>query len=117
MAIDTANERLSLLSFGDITRPNLYLPMVDGLDQPDQQALLWGYVGNDWSGDGLLRRYYGIRRGGMLPRDVLEASSSTGRAVELRISEHAYLRPMPDVIADVERIRDYLRTKETTPIQ
>lgn len=62
-------------------------------------------------------RFYGIGRGSYLPRSVLEAAATTGLPIELRISEDAYDRIFLDVIDEVERIRDYLKTKETTPIQ
>ena len=45
MAIDTTNEKLALIDF-----PLAELPISsDGLDQADNQQLLWGYPGLLWS--------------------------------------------------------------------
>lgn len=41
------NCQLGLLSFLDITRPNLFISD-DSLDQEEQQALLWGYGCIEW---------------------------------------------------------------------
>lgn len=47
MAITTDNEKLAVMSMGNICMPNL--PMSPGtLDQDDQQQLLWGYPGVLW---------------------------------------------------------------------
>jgi len=47
MAIDTTNEKLALIEYGDVFQPGLPIS-ADGLDQADNQQLLWGYPGVLW---------------------------------------------------------------------
>jgi len=47
MAIDTTNEKLALIEYGDIFQPGIPIS-ADGLDQADNQQLLWGYPGILW---------------------------------------------------------------------
>ena len=62
-------------------------------------------------------RFYGVARGGQLPKDVTEGASTGGASapVELRISDTEYSNSM-QVLAAVDAIRAYLKTKETRPI-
>lgn len=47
MAIDTTNEKLAIMEFGQVFEPGL--PMAPGvIDQADQQQFLWGYPGVLW---------------------------------------------------------------------
>ena len=48
MAIDTDNEKLALIEYGDIFQPGIPIS-ADGLDQADNQQLLWEYPGILWS--------------------------------------------------------------------
>lgn len=47
MAIDTDNEKLALIEYGDIFQPGIPVS-ADGLDDADNQQLLWGYPGILW---------------------------------------------------------------------
>ena len=47
MAIDTTNEKLALIEYGDVFQPGIPIS-ADGLDQADNQQLLWGYPGILW---------------------------------------------------------------------
>lgn len=66
MAIDSTNERLALINFGQVWQPAL--PIAPGaLGQDDQQQLLWGYPGILWGAPAATevfgRRHKGRRLG------------------------------------------------------
>ena len=48
MSIDTINEKLALIDYGDVFQPAIPIS-ADGIDQADQQHLLWGYPGILWA--------------------------------------------------------------------
>ena len=48
MAITTDNDKLALIEYGDIFQPGIPIS-ADGLDQADDQQLLWGYPGVLWT--------------------------------------------------------------------
>lgn len=60
-------------------------------------------------------RFYGVALGGQQPKDVTEASSTTSAAIELRINDSVYTRPLEVQLA-LEAIKNYLQSKETHPI-
>lgn len=60
-------------------------------------------------------RFYGVPLGGTLPVNVTEASSTTSAVVELRINDAVYANKI-QVLAQIEAIKNYLQTKETSPI-
>lgn len=60
-------------------------------------------------------RFYGAAIGAMQPKDVTEAASTTSAAVELRIADTAYTSKL-GVQQALEAIKNYLATKETSPI-
>ena len=47
MAIITVNDKLALIEYGDVFQPGIPIS-ADGLDQADNQQLLWGYPGVLW---------------------------------------------------------------------
>lgn len=53
--IDTTNEKLALIEYGDIYQFGMPIS-ADGLDQADNQQLLWGYPGILWSIPIILKR-------------------------------------------------------------
>lgn len=61
LAITTINEKLATIEYGDIFQPGIPIS-ADGLDQADNQQLLWDYPGNLWSaivvsGKTFMKRY------------------------------------------------------------
>jgi hypothetical protein len=60
-------------------------------------------------------RFYGVNKGMHFPVLVQEGASTTSRQVELRISDTVYANKT-DVILALNAIRNYLQTKETSPI-
>lgn len=62
-------------------------------------------------------RFYGAAIGGTMPVNVTEGAATGGAAapIELRISDTAYANRLY-VLAALEAIKNYLQTKETTPI-
>jgi hypothetical protein len=60
-------------------------------------------------------RFYSIILGEQLPSHVTEGSSTSSEAVEVRVSDSIYASKKA-VILGLNAIRDYLITKETTPI-
>lgn len=60
-------------------------------------------------------RFYSIILGESQPSQVTEGSSTSSEAVELRVSDSIYASKKA-VILGVEAIKNYLITKETTPI-
>jgi len=63
----------------------------------------------------LADKFYGIALGGMQPKDVTEAGSTTSAVVELRINDTVYGSKLL-VQQALEAIVNYIATKETTPI-
>lgn len=62
-------------------------------------------------------RFYGVAIGGQQPTNVTEgaATGGAGAPIELRISDAAYADKLR-VLNALEAIKNYLQTKETTPI-
>lgn len=60
-------------------------------------------------------RFYSIILGEHQPHQVTEGSSTSSEAVELRVADSIYANKMA-VLLGLEAIRNYLITKETTPI-
>ena len=61
MAITTINEKLSIIEYGDVFQPGIPIS-ADGIDQADNQQLLWDYPGNLWgavvaAGKSFTKRY------------------------------------------------------------
>jgi hypothetical protein len=62
-------------------------------------------------------RFYGVALGGQLPVNVTEGAATGGAAApfELRINDTVYANRVL-ALAALEAIKNYLQTKETTPI-
>ncbi len=60
-------------------------------------------------------RFYSVIKGEHNPAQVTEGSSTSGEAVELRVSDTIYANKL-DVLLCLEAIENYLMTKETSPI-
>jgi hypothetical protein len=62
-------------------------------------------------------RFYGVPLGGTLPVNVTEGAATGGASapVELRISDTVYANKI-QVLAMLEAIKNYVQTKETSPI-
>lgn len=60
-------------------------------------------------------KFYSAIVGDQLTHQVTEGSSTSGEAVELRVSDSAYSNK-PQVLVAVKAIYDYLTTVETDPI-
>ena len=60
-------------------------------------------------------RFYSVIKGEHNPSQVTEGSSTSGEAVELRVSDTIYANKL-DVLLCLEAIENYLMTKETNPI-
>jgi hypothetical protein len=60
-------------------------------------------------------RFFSAALGDQLPEHITEGASTSGEAIELRVSDSIYARRL-DVIIGIRAILDYLKTKETTPI-
>jgi len=60
-------------------------------------------------------RFYSVIKGEHLPSMVTEGSSTSGEAIELRVSDTIYTSKL-DVLLALEAIEGYLQTKETSPI-
>lgn len=60
-------------------------------------------------------RFYGVAVGGKQATDVTEDASTTGAAVELRVSDTAYANKLY-VIEALRAILAYMETTETSPI-
>jgi len=60
-------------------------------------------------------RFYSVIKGEHNPSQVTEGSSTSGEAVELRVSDTIYANKL-DVLLCLEAIENYLMTKETSPI-
>lgn len=60
-------------------------------------------------------RFYSIILGESNPSQVTEGSSTSSEAVELRVADSIYSNKRA-VLNGIEAIKNYLITKETTPI-
>lgn len=62
-------------------------------------------------------RFYGVPLGGTLPVNVTEgaATGGAGAPIELRISDTVYTNKI-QVLAAIEAIKNFVQTKETSPI-
>ena len=60
-------------------------------------------------------RFYSVVKGEHFPHQVTEGASTSGEAVELRVSDTIYENKM-DVILCLEAIEMYLASRETSPI-
>jgi len=60
-------------------------------------------------------RFYSIILGEQMPHQVTEGSSTSSEAVELRVADTIYSNKKA-VLLGLEAIKNYLITKETTPI-
>jgi len=60
-------------------------------------------------------RFYSVIKGEHLPSMVTEGSSTSGEAIELRVSDTIYTSKL-DVLLALKAIEGYLQTKETSPI-
>lgn len=61
-------------------------------------------------------RFYSVVLGEHVPQGVTEGSSTSSEAIELRISDAAYAYGKAQIDHAINALRNYLRTKETTPI-
>ncbi len=61
-------------------------------------------------------RFYSVALGDQTPDQVTEAGSTTGEAIELRISDAAYGYGKDVIHVALTTLQAYLDTKETTPI-
>lgn len=60
-------------------------------------------------------KFYSVIKGEHNPSQVTEGSSTSGEAIELRVSDSIYANKL-DVLLGLEAIENYLMTKETSPI-
>jgi hypothetical protein len=60
-------------------------------------------------------RFYSVIKGEQMTNQVTEGSSTSGEAIELRVSDTIYATKL-DVILGLEAILNYLKTTETSPI-
>ena len=60
-------------------------------------------------------RFYSVVKGEHFPFQVTEGASTSGEAVELRVSDTIYANKI-DVILCLEAIEGYLETRESSPI-
>lgn len=60
-------------------------------------------------------RFYSVVLGEKTPSQVTEGSSTSSKAIELRVNDSVYSNKML-VILGLKAISDYLKTKETSPI-
>ncbi len=60
-------------------------------------------------------KFYSVIVGESAPFQVTEGASTSGEAIELRVSDSAYANKLL-VILGVEAIEDYLKTVETNPV-
>ena len=60
-------------------------------------------------------RFYSLIKGEHSTWQVTEGASTSGEAVELRVSDSIYTKKL-DVILLLEVLEDYLKTVETSPI-
>lgn len=60
-------------------------------------------------------KFYSVIKGEQLPSQVTEGASTSGEAIELRVSDSIYATKL-DVILGLQAIIAYLETTETSPI-
>ena len=60
-------------------------------------------------------RYFSLNLGDQIPSLVTEGGSTSGKAIELRVSDSVYASKKL-VVLGVAAIKQYITTKETTPI-
>ena len=60
-------------------------------------------------------KFYSVALGEHMASMVTEGASTSGEAIELRVSDSIYATKL-NVILGVEAIEDYLKSKETSPI-
>jgi len=60
-------------------------------------------------------KFYSVDLGGKIPSQVTEGAATSGKAIELRVSDTVYASKM-GVLLGLEAIEDYIITKETNPI-
>jgi hypothetical protein len=60
-------------------------------------------------------RFYSIVKGESNPHQVTEGASTSSEAVELRINDSIYADKIA-VLNGIEAIKNYLMTRETSPI-
>ena len=60
-------------------------------------------------------RFYSVVLGEHLPSQVTEGAATSSEAIELRVSDTAYANKTA-VINGLEALKNYLQTKETSPI-
>lgn len=63
----------------------------------------------------MANRFYSIILGESNPSQVTEGASTSSEAVEVRVSDSIYANKVA-VLNGLEAIKNYLITKETTPI-
>jgi len=63
----------------------------------------------------LADKFYSVILGEGMTHQVTEGASTSGEAIELRISDSIYATKL-DVILGLEAIENYLATTETSPI-
>jgi len=65
MSINTTNEKLALIEYGDVFQPGIPIS-ADGIGQDDKQQLLWDYPGILWGAaaaeGGAKRKYTWLRQ-------------------------------------------------------
>lgn len=61
-------------------------------------------------------RYYGIDLGGDMPTDVTEASSTTSKAIELRVTYTTTGLTKTDVLKAIEALEYYVTTDTWPPV-
>lgn len=60
-------------------------------------------------------RFYSVILGEQMDNLVTEAASTTSEAIELRVNDSIYTTKL-NVLLGLEAIKNYLLTKETSPI-
>lgn len=60
-------------------------------------------------------RFYSVIKGEHFPSQVTEGASTSGEAIELRVSDSIYTNKI-DVILGLRAILSYLEIRETSPI-
>lgn len=60
-------------------------------------------------------RFYSVIKGEHNPHQVTEGSSTSSEAIELRVADTIYTNKI-DVLLALEALKNYLITRETSPI-
>ena len=60
-------------------------------------------------------RFYSVVLGEQIPSQVTEGGATSGEAIELRVSDTVWASKK-SVVLSVEALKQYIITKETTPI-